>query len=366
LSILLVTCADDIAVAIPLAFTAAIGTAAKWGIIIKGGEYLESLAKLKVIVFDKTGTLTEGKMKVQNFMTFNNYSRENFLEIAGTMENKSNHPVARTINQFASSKAEYLPITEVNETPGFGISGKINGQLAIAGSLSFLKQKGVKFSENEEKALTQEKNQNRTIAVFSLGGKPIGFVSISDNLKSNARSVVGNLKEMGVEKMIMLTGDNEKVAKDTAEKIGLDDFKANLLPENKIQYLKDLIGHGREIAMVGDGVNDAPALAEADIGIAMGAIGSDAAIENAEIILMKDNLRNIADAINLSRYTMKIVYQNFFLWGIINAVGLILIFGHILGPSGAAAYNFITDFLPLLNSLKLFRLHRNQAEKFAK
>ncbi|MDD5589812.1 MAG: cation-translocating P-type ATPase [Candidatus Portnoybacteria bacterium] len=362
LSILLVTCADDIAVAIPLAFTAAIGTAAKWGIIIKGGQYLEQLYKVKIAVFDKTGTLTQGRMQVQSFLPLRSFPAEKFEAIAGAVEYKSNHPSAKAICRYLDGKKDSLTTQEMDEKPGYGILAKVNGWEILAGKIIFLEKNGVVFSEEEKQILMAEKDQNRTVTVFALDKAPIGFASISDEIRPNTKRVLDSLKNLGVKKLIMLTGDNEKVAGSVAAQLGLDEFRANLMPKDKIEFLKDLSAKARHpVLMVGDGVNDAPALARADIGAAMGAIGSDAAVENAEIILMKDNLSNILDAMKLSRYTMKIVRQNIFLWASVNLLGLFLVFLNVIGPSGAAAYNFLTDFLPLFNSLKLFRLHQKSS-----
>lgn len=366
LSILLVTCADDVAVSVPLSFTAAIGAAAKWGIIIKGGNFLEGLTKTKIMVFDKTGTLTEGKMKIQNVVTFDNFPSDKFLALIGTIENESDHPSAKAVCQFIAEKNIKLSqAKDVHEEPGYGIRGKINGEEIMAGKTAYLEKNNIKLAEKEMTLINEEKKLNRTIMTMSVNSKAVGFISYADNIRSNAKSVMNGLKEKGIEKLIMLTGDNEAVAKQVATEINLTDFKANLMPQDKINYLTQIINPNYKTAMVGDGVNDAPSLAKADIGIAMGAIGSDAAIENANIILMKDNLANILDAINLGRYTMRIVYQNLVIWGVVNVVGLALVFGKILGPSESAAYNFITDFIPLLNSMKLFRLHiRAERKKF--
>lgn len=358
LSILLVTCADDIAVAIPLALTAAIGKAAQSGIIIKGGPFLEGLTKTKIMIFDKTGTLTEGKMKVQTVKVFPGHSEDRFFSFIGSIENESNHPAAKTISRFVKDKKiEFLTVNEVHEEPGFGIKGIINNETVVAGKVVFLTQNNVKFSEEELKLLNEEKNRDRTVTVLSVNGQALGFISLSDNVRPDAHHVIGELKKKGVEKLVMLTGDNEVVAGEVARQIGISDFKANLMPQDKIDYLKKLVGVKDKVAMVGDGVNDAAALAMADIGIAMGAIGADAAIENADIVLMKDRLTNILDAFNLSRATMKIIYQNLLLWGVINAVGLALVFARVLGPSEAAAFNFFTDFVPLGNSLRIFKFN---------
>lgn len=357
LSILLVTCADDLAVAIPLAFTAAIGAAAKNGIIIKGGSFLEGLKKTKIIVFDKTGTLTEGKMKLQKIETFDNYPKDKFVSIIGTIERESNHPVAKAIcRELDKDGVGFLKIANIHEQPGDGIKGLVDDKAVFVGRVRFLKANGIAFSKEQENIISEEESQNHSIVAMSVDGKPAGFISFFDNIKPETESFIQKLKLMGIKKLIMLTGDNEKIASSVANKIHLTDFKANLMPEDKIKHLKELLNKSSKVVMVGDGVNDAAALAHADIGIAMGGIGSDAAIENADIVLMKDKLENIVDTINLGQQTMNVVYQNLFLWSGLQIFGLILVFNGVLNPSGAAAYNFITDFIPIINSLRLFRI----------
>jgi Cd2+/Zn2+-exporting ATPase len=358
LSILLVTCADDLAVAIPLAFTAAIGAAARRGVIIKGGNFLEGLTKAKIMVFDKTGTLTEGRPKVQNIVTFNHYSQEEFLALLGAAESESNHPTAKAIEKFLAKKNLKIPkISQVHEQPGFGINGVVDGRKIFAGKVKFLKDNGIKFSPEEILLIEEEKNKHRTLTALGTEQKAVGFISFFDSIRPETNQAISGIKEMGAERMIMLTGDNEEIAEEIAGKVGVSEFKANLSPEDKINFLKTILNPNYKVAMAGDGVNDAAALSLVDIGIAMGAIGSDAAVESSDIVLMKDNLLNIPEVMKLSRYTMKIIRQDLWIWGIVNVLGLVLVFGGVLGPSSAAAYNFLTDFLPLLNSLKLFRLH---------
>lgn len=357
LAVLLVTCADDLAVAIPLAFTAAIGAAARHGIIIKGGSFLEGLAKVKTMVFDKTGTLTDGKMKVKSFKTFNNYPKEKFLAIMGAIESDSNHPVAKAICKFIDEKKiKCFSSEDFHEEPGYGIMGDINNEQILSGRTQFLEDNGVIFSKEEKDILREEALQHNGVVVLSVNRKPAGYFSLSGNIKNNAKETMEWLKKMGVNKLVMLTGDNEEIANYVAEKIGIDEYKANLMPQDKINILKGMINPKSKVVMVGDGVNDAAALAQSDIGIAMGAIGTDAAIENADIVLMKDHLSSIIDVMKLNRETMRTVYQNIVLWAIIQILGLALVFNNILNPSGAAAYNFITDFIPIINSLKLFRI----------
>lgn len=198
--------------------------------------------------------------------------------------------------------------------------------------------------------------------VIALGvdGSLVGFLALSDKVRPYAHHIINNIKKLGVERTIILTGDNEAVASQVAKEVGIEEYQANLLPQDKVNFVKDSLNKKYKVAMVGDGVNDAASLALADIGIAMGAIGSDAAIEAADIALMRDNLENIIDAIQISKGTMKIINQNLWLWGIINAVGLVLVFAGFFGPSAAAAYNFLTDFIPPSNSLRLFKFrHKN-------
>lgn len=360
LAILLVTCADDLAVAIPLAFSAAIGFMARQGIIVKGGEFLEGLTKIKTVIFDKTGTITKGRPKVEQVITFYNYPEHEFLALLGAVESESVHPAARATQSYIAAQKINIPaIVKVHEEPGFGIKGIINGEEVLAGKTKFLKDNGIIFSSAELKKIEEQKAKQRTITILSKGAKPIGFIAMQDEIRPAASSVMRALKEMGINRILMLTGDNDKIAADVAKHVGISEFKADLLPQDKINILKQILYSGDKVAMVGDGVNDAAALALADIGIAMGAIGSDAAIESADIVLMKDKLTNIPETLNLSRLILKIIRQDLWLWGMVNAVGLVLVFLGILGPSGAAAYNFVTDFLPLLNSMRIFKMRFN-------
>jgi len=358
LSILLVTCADDIAVAIPLGISAAIGAAAKKGIIVKGGNFIEGFSKVKVLVTDKTGTITRGKLQVQNIVIFEKKLKEKFLPYLGAIASVSRHPTAAaTLNYLEGKKINIPKIEEINEKPGHGIKGLINKEWIFAGNKKFLIASGVKISAEENNLMEKEKALGRSLTALSEGNDLLGFVSFSDTLKPQTAKIIDELKELGIERIIMLTGDNEKVAAEVAQQAHIKEFKANLLPQDKIKVLKQLLNPSYKVAMVGDGVNDAAALSLADIGVAMGAIGSDAAIESADIILMKDELKDIPILMKLSLYAMKVLHQDILIWALTNIAGLSLVFAGLIGPTGAAAYNFITDFIPLINSMKLFRLH---------
>jgi heavy metal translocating P-type ATPase len=356
LTVLLVTCADDIAVAVPMAFAASLSTAAKRGIIIKGGAFLEGLTKVKTFVFDKTGTITKGKLKVDRVYSFSDYSGEAIVKYASMADFFSEHPVARAVIDYAAkNKLRYTRPTDFKEFPGNGSLAKFHGQTISCGKIKFLIEQGVKISDEEIKKIDEinAPGANSVLAV-GLDGKLIGLIALIDEIRPEAKSAIAELKLMGVKHFIMLTGDNEHAARKVADEVGITKFHANLLPGDKLEYIKKYLNKTYKVAMVGDGVNDAAALALADIGIAMGTIGIDAAIEAADIALMKDNFSKIPEVVALGRKTMRNTYQNFWLWGVINLVGLGLAFGKIVGPEGAAAFNFFTDFVPIFNSMRMF------------
>jgi Cd2+/Zn2+-exporting ATPase len=355
LSILLVTCADDIAVAIPLSFTAAIARAARRGIIVKGADVFENLTKVNIFLTDKTGTLSRGKPKVTRVVVCDNFKENKFLEFLGTAEINSRHPAGRAIVKFLQKKNINIPAPdEFNEVPGEGIWIIKNKEKFFAGKILFLEKNGVEITADQKKLVEEIKARGGSITALSFKNKLIGFAVLEDELRPFSKELISHTKNLGVRRWIMLTGDNEKVAEKTARTLAIDEFHANLTPEDKIKFIRELKAKNGKLAMIGDGVNDAPALALADVSFAMAAIGSDAAIEAADIALMHDELNRIPEIMVLSKKTLKVVRQNFWLWGTINGLGLFLVFGGILGPVGASAYNFITDFFPIFNALKIF------------
>jgi len=358
LSLLLVACADDIAIAVPLAFLAAIGYAARRGVVIKGGGYLEQLSKVKTFILDKTGTITRGRMKVESLSVYNGYAESDLLMFAGMTEFFSEHPIAKTIAGYLKeNNVKFEKPAIFNETPGKGISAVYKGKKLVAGKAEFMEEAGIKLTQKEKDDIIKIENEGYSATFIGFDGKLVGFISCADEIRPHVKDTIQRMRDLGVERVVMLTGDNEKVAKRVAAESGITDFHANLLPEDKIAYVKKYLGTSSKVAMVGDGVNDAASLALSDVGIAMGAIGSDAAIEAADIALMRDDFKEIPEIIDLGRYTGKIARQDFWIWGIVNAAGLILVFAKVFGPEGASAYNFVTDFLPLINSMRLFNLH---------
>lgn len=356
LSVLLVTCADDIAVAIPMAFSAGIASAAKKGIIIKGGSFLEGLMQVKTILIDKTGTLTKGVLKVDKVYAFGEKTQKEIISLSASADFFSKHPVANAIIRYAiDNNIAFEKTEEFEEHSGMGSHAIIDGKKIVCGKLSFLQDEGVEISNQQQQAIEKIKKIGVASILFvAFEKKLIGLILLEDEIRSEAKETIKRLHKLGVEHVIMLTGDNEKVAKKVADAIGIKTFHANLFPENKIEYIKKYLNKKSKVAMIGDGVNDAAALALADIGIAMGALGADVAIEAADVALMKDDLSRVAEAIEMGKSVEAISKQDFWIWGIVNALGLGLVFAKIIGPEGAAAYNFITDFFPLINSMRMF------------
>ena len=361
LGVLLVTCADDIAVAVPLGFTVAIAKAAKHGIVVKGSAVMERVRNIDIFVTDKTGTLTRGASKVSGIKTYNGVTVEEFNEMLSTCVADSKHPTSLSIAHYLKGiSVALMAPDEVKEYPGDGIMVKKDGVSYTEGKLSFIKRLGVKVSPEFEVEVRKEEEKGLSVSIVSREKEIAGYISYEDDLKKYVKESIAETKEMGVKKWVMLTGDNEYVAHRVAEKVGVDEFKANQTPEGKLNEIKRLKATGAKIAMRGDGVNDAASLALADVSFAMGAIGSDASIEAADITLMHDDIRRVPEAMLLSKESIRIVKQNFAIWIISNSLGLFLVFGGYIGPMGASLYNFITDFLPILNIFQIYYLKINK------
>jgi len=360
LSILLVTCADDIAVAIPLAFWAAVGYAAKRGIIVKGGNFIEGLAQVKTLVVDKTGTITKGKIAVHSIVPIGGAKKEEVIHSALTVSVVSEHPIAKAIFMYGLNALHIKKVDapeKFREYPGRGIAVRTNHRNFIVGNYRFLEEEGISISYDIMKNISYYENRGLTVVLVSEGNRCIGLIALADEIRDHIPQSLVRLKQLGIKRIIMLSGDNERVTRRVADEVGIDEYHGTMLPEDKVAYIEQHVGKQGKLAMVGDGVNDAAALARADIGIAMGVIGSDAAIESSDIALMKDDFSKIAEVMTIGKYTVAIARQNFIIWGIVNIIGLGLVFNGTIGPQGAAAYNFITDFLPLINSMRIFRFH---------
>jgi Cd2+/Zn2+-exporting ATPase len=356
LAVLLVVCADDIAVAVPLAFTASIAYAAKRGVVIKGSQAIENLSKLKYLITDKTGTLTKGKPKVVFVKSFSNMTETEIISRFAVGASASSHPVSRAILEDALTKHIKVHAPEdFEEYPGQGISFVHDGEKMLSGRVEFLENKGIKISNEQKKFIENEIDSGKAAALLSLGDDLIGGAFYVDEIRSDSASIIKETKELGVKEWHMLTGDNVKVAGFVAKTLGIKDFHAGLKPEGKVQFIEAFKkDHRGVVGMVGDGVNDAASLALADVSIAMGEGGTDTAIEAADITLVKDNLSRVPEIIRLSQATRNVMKQNFGIWAVTNILGLTFVFSGILGPAGAAFWNFATDFIPIANALKIF------------
>lgn len=354
LSVLLVVCADDIAVAVPLAYSVGIARGAERGIIIKGSDVLEKLPKVKAIMTDKTGTLTLGKPKIKDIHP-SGILTEEFLKRLGMAEMNSKHPSSAAIMGYLKEQGIEAPVPDdVEELPGEGISASREGKTFFAGKSDYLRKNGITLSEKDLAGMESHRKEGYSITALGGNGKFLGFVGMEDALRPAAKEAIRATRALGVKHWIMLTGDNDRVAHRVSTELGVDAYKADLRPEDKLRYIESYKKESREIlGMIGDGVNDAAALALADVSVAMGAIGSDAAIEVADVALMKDDLRGIPEAMLLGKKTERAIRMNFILWASTNIIGLILVFGGALTPSGAATYNFLTDFFPIFSSLSI-------------
>ena len=324
LTFLVISCPCALVISIPLSFFAGIGGASKQGILIKGANYLETLSKTKYVVFDKTGTLTEGVFKVKKIECKGDINESELLAFAAFVEAYSPHPISKSILSAYEKDIDKSRISEVQEISGFGVSAKIDGVSVLAGNSKLMEKMNIAFEKS---------NDAGTIVYVALDGKYQGYILISDVVKENAKEAISELKASGVKKAIMLTGDVEEAAKGVADKTGIDEHFSSLLPADKVEKVEELLSakaKGEALAFAGDGINDAPVLSRADIGIAMGALGSDAAIEAADIVLMDDDLFKISKAIRISKKCLKIVYENIYF-----AIG-IKVLCLILGALGIA------------------------------
>ena len=323
LTFLVISCPCALVISIPLSFFAGIGGASNAGVLVKGSNYLETLSQTKCVVFDKTGTLTQGVFEV-NEVHHNEMDREQLLEYAALAESASSHPISRSLQRAYGKEIDRSRVADVREISGNGVTAKVDGIEVAAGNSKLMDKLGVKWIDC---------HQAGTIVHMAVGGTYAGHIVISDVEKPHAKEAIRALRSAGIEKTVMLTGDSWKVAEHVAADLGIDEVYAELLPGDKVAKVEELLEQKMErgkLAFVGDGINDAPVLSRADIGIAMGAMGSDAAIEAADIVLMDDDPMKIAKAIKISRKCLRIVYEN--IWF---AIGIKLIC-LVLGAAGLA------------------------------
>jgi len=356
-SLFLIACADDMAVAIPLAITASIGKAAKRGVIIKGGEWLDVLSKVKTIVIDKTGTLTYGDLHVAKSIIKDNISEKDFWTYVGAAEKLSAHPVGRAIYQEAINHIGVVPDPEsFSAIRGMGASAIYKSQEIIIGNIDILSDRkipnGFIFLKEMKELIEKE---NMPVNVVILDSKVIGYILVRDIPRAEAKESISKLKEIGIERITMFTGDTKNIADTIGKELGISDIKPEMKPEDKLVELEKLISKDGKLAMIGDGINDTPALMRADIGIAMGGVGTEVVMETADAIIFTDKLNLLPEMILLGRKTMSVIRGDMIIWFLSNVVGFSLVFLGFVNPALAAFYNFATDFFPLMNSSRLFK-----------
>lgn len=319
---LIVSCPCALVISVPLGFFGGIGAASKRGVLVKGSNFLETAAELKTLVFDKTGTLTRGEFRVVGIHPAEGCSEEELLSMAAYGESLSSHPIAQSILQAYGGEIDRARLGEMHEAAGHGLEGMLDGRELLLGNEKLLKSKDIDFPAVKE---------HGTVVYAAHGGSYVGHIIIADVVKPGAAAALRQLREVGIEKLVMLTGDRKDAAEAIAAEVGVDTVYHDLLPADKVEKVEALLAaekNGEKVGFVGDGINDAPVLMRADVGIAMGSLGSDAAIEAADLVIMDDELSKIADIIRISRKTVRIVRQNVAFALIVKAAVLILgIFG---------------------------------------
>jgi Cu+-exporting ATPase len=359
-AVLIIACPCALGLATPMSIMVGIGRGAMEGVLIKNAEVLETLEKVDTIVVDKTGTLTEGRPKLTECIPTGPITEEDLLRFTASVEQNSEHPLAHAIVVGARDRKLSVPtVDQFNSVTGGGVYGIVEGKKILIGKRELLADKDVQNLAALDDRADELQRQGRTVMYVALDGQFAGLVAVADPIKDSTAEAVQSLHDLGL-RIIILTGDNEKTAKTVAEKLGIDEFHGGVRPEDKHERVKSLKAEGRTVAMAGDGINDAPALAEANVGIAMGT-GTDVAMESAGVTLVKGDLRGIVKAMKLSRHTMRNIRQNLFFALIYNALGVPIAAGvlypisaHLLlNPMIAAAAMSFSSVSVVANALRL-------------
>ncbi len=353
MAMLLVACPCALVISTPVSVVAAIGSAARSGVLVKGGLYLEEAGALSVIAFDKTGTLTTGHPQVTDVIPLNGTTADNLLSISASIESRSEHPLGEAIIKYARDHgADIGTVSNFEAVLGMGAVGRVDDHYYQIGNVRFFREHGIDLQPVEEKIRALQK-EGKTVMLLGDGHKVLGIIAVADIPRAESAEAIKQLKKLGLKKVIMLTGDNEVTAAAIAAQAGVDEYRANLLPGDKVEVMKDLLAHCGKVAMVGDGVNDAPAMAISTVGIAMGVAGADAALETADIALMADDLTKLSYAMKLSRKTVAIIKQNIALALLIKGMILLLVFPGWLTLWLAVVGDMGSSLLVTLNGMRL-------------
>ncbi|MDA8187489.1 MAG: copper-translocating P-type ATPase, partial [Dehalococcoidales bacterium] len=354
-TVLIISCPCAVGLATPAAMMAGTGKAAEHGILFKGADAVETATKLNAIVFDKTGTLTRGQPSVTDVVVGGDLSDKAVLHLAAVAEKNSEHPLGEAIVRGAADAGlEVADADRFQSIPGHGVQAQIQGQEVLLGNRKLMRERGIDFLELLGKAEELEK-AGKTVMFVALAGRPAGIIAVADTLKENSRDAVARLHRLGLQ-VLMITGDNRRTAEAIAKQVGIDRVLAEVLPQDKAEEVKKLQAEGKRVAMVGDGINDAPALAQADVGIAIGS-GTDVAKETGHVILMKEDLRDVVTAIEVAKATMRKVKENLFWAFIYNTLGIPVaaglaypVFGWVVSPELASAFMAISSVTVTMNT----------------
>jgi heavy metal translocating P-type ATPase len=352
ITLLIFTSPAELGLATPLVVIASIARAARAGILLKGGVYLEQMAKVKVLAFDKTGTLTVGRPAVVRIERFDEATSEaDILRIAASAERRSSHPLAKAVvERAADDKIDVPEPADFEVVRGRGVRAGIDGRAVLAGNAAFLTESGVPIP-------TRADADDQTVVYIAVDGRALGILHLADPIRPDAKAALQRLKASGIERIVMLTGDNAATAARIGRELGVDSVEADLLPDAKVEAIRRLQAGGVLVAMIGDGINDAPALAQADVGIAMGVAGTQAAIEAADVALMTDDIGKIADARAIARRAYRTIQQNLFVGvGVVHVLGITAALLKLIGPVQAAIIHLGPDVLVFLNSVRILRM----------
>ncbi|WP_165606709.1 heavy metal translocating P-type ATPase [Mycolicibacterium iranicum] len=357
MTMLLVACPCAVGLSTPTAISAAIGNGARRGILIKGGSHLEQAGRVDAVVFDKTGTLTVGRPVVTNLVAFHkDWEPEEVLAYAASSEIHSRHPLAEAVIRSTQERhIEIPPHEECEVLVGLGMRTRADGRTLLLGSPSLLQQENVRVTKKATDWVDRLRKQSETPLLLAVDGKLVGLISLRDEIRPEAHGVLDRLRANGVRRIIMLTGDHPAAASAVAEQLGITEWRAEVLPDDKLDAVRRLRDEGYTVAMVGDGVNDAPALAEADIGIAMGLGGTDVAVETADVALASDNLHRLLDVRDLGGRAVDVIRQNYAMSIAVNAIGLLIGAGGALSPVLAAVLHNASSVAVVANSSRLIR-----------
>ncbi len=349
LSFLVVSCPCALVISIPLSFFGGIGASSKIGVLIKGSNYLEALASAEIVVCDKTGTLTEGVFKVQKISAYG-YSDDDLLRYAAYAEVFSNHPISLSLKQAYNKEINEKFVTKTQEISGKGVLAKVDGKIVLVGNEKLMGEYNIKFKKSEETG---------TIVYVAINDEFAGTILIADKIKEDSYKAVELFKNNNVEKVVMLTGDRENISESVANELNLDEYHAELLPQDKVSWVEKLMtqkSSGGKLIFVGDGINDAPVLALSDIGVAMGGLGSDAAIEAADVVIMTDEPSKIANSVQISKKTMRIVRQNI-VFAIVVKIGVLILSAFGFASMWAAVFADVgVSVLAIINALRILKI----------